>query len=113
MLIGLIADHGEEKNVMLDATYGRDISGHAFKQFFANVARLCTAAGVKKLLSAGSETSGAVHKGLRPEHLQIGPEIAPGVPALRAKASLVLALEPANFVTEDYFDRAARVLSAS
>ena len=45
--------------------------------------------------------------------LEIGPEIAPGVPALRvAGRPLVLALKSGNFGQEDFFARAADVLGA-
>lgn len=92
------------------AKYGRAESAEAFEQFFAKIAQLCTAAGVTKLLTAGGETSGAVVEGLGLSQLQIGPEIDPGVPALRASDSLVLALKSGNFGTEDYFEKAAKVL---
>lgn len=92
------------------AKYGRAASAEAFEQFFAEVARRCTAAGVRKLLTAGGETSGAVVEGLALSQLEIGPEIDPGVPALRASDALVLALKSGNFGGEDYFENAAQIL---
>ena len=91
--------------------YGRAESAAMFEQFFADVATLCTAAGVTKLLTAGGETSGAVVEALSLKHLEIGPEIDPGVPALRASDHLVLALKSGNFGAEDYFEKAALVLA--
>ena len=91
--------------------YGRAESAAMFEQFFADVATLCTAAGVTKLLTAGGETSGAVVEALSLKHLEIGPEIDPGVPALRASDHLVLALKSGNFGAEDYFEKAAVVLA--
>lgn len=95
------------------AKYGRGESAAAFEQFFAEVARRCRAAGIGKLLTAGGETSGAVVEGLALSQLEIGPEIDPGVPALRASDSLVLALKSGNFGAEDYFEKAAVVLDVS
>jgi len=94
-------------------TYGRDESAEAFEQFFAEVARICTAGGVRKLLTAGGETSGAVVAGLSLMQLEIGPEIDPGVPALRAGDGLVLALKSGNFGGTDYFEKAASILTGS
>ena len=91
--------------------YGRDESAEAFEQFFASIARICTGAGVRKLLTAGGETSGAVVEGLALSQLEIGPEIDPGVPALRAGNGLVLALKSGNFGSVDYFEKAAKILT--
>lgn len=91
--------------------YGRDRSAEAFETFFADVARLCTAAGVTRVLTAGGETSGAVVEGLGLSQLEIGPEIDPGVPALRASGTLVLALKSGNFGAQDYFEKAAGILA--
>jgi 3-dehydrotetronate 4-kinase len=93
--------------------YGRDESAETFEQFFADIARICTSAGVRKLLTAGGETSGAVVEGLALSQLEIGPEIDPGVPALRAGSGLVLALKSGNFGSVDYFEKAAKILTES
>ncbi|MEX3314356.1 3-oxo-tetronate kinase [Sulfitobacter sp. PS-8MA] len=93
--------------------YGRAESAEKFEQFFAAVARIVTAEGVRKLLTAGGETSGAVVEGLSLTQLEIGPEIDPGVPALRAGAGLVLALKSGNFGSVDYFEKAARILDGT
>jgi uncharacterized protein YgbK (DUF1537 family) len=90
--------------------YGRNESAGKFEQFFADVAMMCTAKGVHKLLTAGGETSGAVVEGLSLTQLEIGPEIDPGVPALRARDGLVLALKSGNFGSVDYFEKAAGIL---
>ncbi|MBT5296062.1 MAG: four-carbon acid sugar kinase family protein [Octadecabacter sp.] len=93
--------------------YGRDESAETFEQFFADIARICTKAGVRKLLTAGGETSGAVIEGLALSSLEVGPEIDPGVPALRAGSELVLALKSGNFGSIDYFEKAASTLTGS
>ena len=93
--------------------FGRDKSAAALEGFFAEVARRVIAGGVTRLLTAGGETSGAVVEGLALDTLEIGPEIDPGVPALRAGPNLVIALKSGNFGTPDYFEKAARTLAGN
>lgn len=93
--------------------YGRDESAEKFEHFFADVARMCTEQGARKLLTAGGETSGAVVEGLSLTQLEIGPEIDPGVPALRARDGLVLALKSGNFGSVEYFEKAAKILDGT
>lgn len=95
----------------VQAQFGLEKSAHALEQFFADVAQLLQAAGVRKILTAGGETSGAVVEGLTLKSLEIGPEIDPGVPALRAGPDLVIALKSGNFGAPDYFTKAAAILS--
>lgn len=90
---------------------GRETSAKLFEAFFASVARLVVRAGVRRLLVAGGETSGAVVESLGLASLEIGPEIDPGVPAMRARPDLVIALKSGNFGAPDYFAKAARVLA--
>ncbi|MFZ5961850.1 3-oxo-tetronate kinase [Thalassococcus sp. BH17M4-6] len=90
--------------------FGREASAEALEGLFAEVARKLVAAGVPKILTAGGETSGAVVEGLGLERLEIGPEIDPGVPALRAGDDLVIALKSGNFGAPDFFAKAAAVL---
>ncbi|MDB2389703.1 four-carbon acid sugar kinase family protein [Alphaproteobacteria bacterium] len=90
--------------------YGRDRAAVALESFFAEIACLVVANGVTRLISAGGETSGAIVEGLKLNSLKIGPEIAPGVPALRATDNLVLALKSGNFGTADFFANAATIL---
>ena len=85
----------------------------AFEALFAEVARRLVAGGVTRLITAGGETSGAVVEGLALSQLEIGPEIAPGVPAIRAGDNLTLALKSGNFGAADFFTRAAAVLEGA
>ena len=71
------------------------------------------AAGVTRLVSAGGETSGAIIEGLSLNTLSIGPEIAPGVPALRASDNLVFALKSGNFGAADFFTHANQMLKGN
>ncbi|WP_299624619.1 3-oxo-tetronate kinase [uncultured Tateyamaria sp.] len=92
-------------------TYGRERSADALEGFFADVARLCRDGGATRIITAGGETSGAVIEGLSLDTLEIGPEIDPGVPALRTGPDLVVALKSGNFGADDFFDKADRVLA--
>lgn len=93
--------------------FGRDASATALEGFFAEVARLSVAGGVTRLITAGGETSGAVVEGLHLSALEIGPEIDPGVPALRARPDLVIALKSGNFGSVDFFEKADRLLAGA
>ena len=91
--------------------YGRETVAGRLEDFFAETARQLVDGGVERLVTAGGETSGAVVEGLGIEALRIGPEIAPGVPALEAEGrDLVLALKSGNFGDEDFFGKALAVL---
>ncbi|MEP4247076.1 3-oxo-tetronate kinase [Tateyamaria sp.] len=92
-------------------TYGRERSSAAIEAFFADVAAKVRAGGATRIITAGGETSGAVVEGLRLDTLDIGPEIDPGVPALRAAPDLVVALKSGNFGTDDFFEKASRILA--
>ncbi|HMB75722.1 MAG TPA: nucleotide-binding domain containing protein, partial [Kiloniellaceae bacterium] len=89
---------------------GKARAAEALEGFFAEVARQAVAAGITRVVTAGGETSGAVVEGLSLERLEIGPEIDPGVPALRAGPDLAVALKSGNFGAPDFFAKAARVL---
>ncbi|MBL1406765.1 MAG: four-carbon acid sugar kinase family protein [Rhizobiales bacterium] len=92
--------------------YGNEKSAEAIESFFTEVSRQLVENGIECILTAGGETSGAVVEGLQLNELEIGPEIDPGVPALRAGPNLVLALKSGNFGAEDYFAKAARMLTS-
>ena len=94
------------------ARHGREAAAAAVEMLFAEAARLLVAGGVTRLITAGGETSGAVVEGLGLTVLEIGPEIAPGVPALKAGA-LALALKSGNFGDADFFAKAARALAGA
>jgi uncharacterized protein YgbK (DUF1537 family) len=92
-------------------TYGQIQTSEAIEDFFATVATLAVQGGASCVITAGGETSGAVVERLALGTLEIGPEIDPGVPALRAAPDLVVALKSGNFGAEDFFEKAARVLA--
>lgn len=91
--------------------HGTETVAARLDAFFAETARLLVAGGVTRLITAGGETSGAVVEGLSVARLEIGPEIDPGVPAIRAGDDLVLALKSGNFGATDFFAKAAERLA--
>ena len=92
--------------------YGRETVAVALEDFFAETALGLTSAGVRRLVVAGGETSGAVVAGLGIGALEIGPEIAPGVPALKASdRPLWLTLKSGNFGDEEFFAKALTTLA--
>jgi uncharacterized protein YgbK (DUF1537 family) len=97
----------------VQAEYGRDTAAKAIEGFFQTVAAQLVDAGVGGIISAGGETSGAVVLGTRASELEIGPEIDPGVPALRAGPDLVLTLKSGNFGASDFFAKAAKMLTSN
>jgi uncharacterized protein YgbK (DUF1537 family) len=94
----------------VQAEFGLDTVAAAVEGLFRQVSAALVANGVGAIISAGGETSGAVVLGASATELEIGPEIDPGVPALRAGPDLVLALKSGNFGAPDFFAKAARVL---
>jgi len=94
------------------AKYNQATASEALECFFSQLAQKLVAAGFTRLISAGGETSGAIVEGLSLTALDIGPEIDPGVPSLRAGDNLVLALKSGNFGASDFFEKAANLLSS-
>ncbi|MFK8111886.1 MAG: 3-oxo-tetronate kinase [Rubripirellula sp.] len=64
--------------------------------------------GVRRLVVAGGETSGAVTQKLGVQAIRIGPEIAPGVPWTESIGTtrIALALKSGNFGSADFFAEA-------
>lgn len=97
----------------VQAEHGRERAAKSVENFFESVAQGLLAEGVGGIISAGGETSGAVVLGTGATQLEIGPEIDPGVPALRAGPDLVLTLKSGNFGAPDFFAKAANVLTTN
>jgi uncharacterized protein YgbK (DUF1537 family) len=95
--------------------WGRDKVAAAIEGLFSDVAVGLVNAGIKRLVVAGGETSGAVATALDRPAFEIGPEIDPGVPAMLVPGSPVfaLALKSGNFGGPDFFDKALRVLGGA
>lgn len=87
--------------------YGTDVIASAIERLFADLSCALRDAGVRRMIVAGGETSGAVVEALNPAQLVIGPRLAAGVPALKAE-DLSLALKSGNFGGPDFFDEAMK-----
>jgi len=98
----------------VQARHGRDAAGHAIEQAMAAISEGLVAAGVRRLVVAGGETSGAVVDRLGIPAFLVGPEIAAGVPVLRcvgwSRGDAVLALKSGNFGGPDFFNDAIRLM---
>jgi len=96
-----------DKVAALQARLGREAAGALVEQALAAIAEGLVARGVRRLVVAGGETSGAVVSRLGVTSLRIGPEIDPGVPWTYAEpAGLHLALKSGNFGARDFFLKA-------
>ncbi|NCF29029.1 MAG: hypothetical protein GWP69_16720 [Gammaproteobacteria bacterium] len=104
----IYASAAPEKVSEVQATLGRDHAGELVEGVMAQVARELVALGVRKLVVAGGETSGAVVSALKVRALRIGPQIDPGVPwtASIGDLKLALALKSGNFGGPDFFQKA-------
>ncbi|HWY92284.1 MAG TPA: 3-oxo-tetronate kinase [Chthoniobacterales bacterium] len=94
---------------------GIEQAGILCEKFLASLAARLANDGYSQFIVAGGETSGAVVKQLAVDFLQIGPEIAPGVPwtvAFGAKRKIALALKSGNFGSEQFFIEAWQLLDA-
>ena len=81
----------------------------------ARIAAALVERGVRRMVVAGGETSGAAVARLGVRSLRIGPEIDPGVPWTLAEGSgppLMLALKSGNFGAPDFFTKAFEMLGA-
>jgi 3-dehydrotetronate 4-kinase len=87
---------------------GRERAGTLVEDAMAAIAKGLVAAGVRRLVVAGGETSGAVVKALGVTGLAIGPQIDPGVPACVTLGDrpLALALKSGNFGAVDFLTKA-------
>jgi uncharacterized protein YgbK (DUF1537 family) len=102
----------------LQAKLGVDAAGVLVERALASVARGLAERGVRRLVVAGGETSGAVVQALGVSQLRIGPQIDPGVPwcsarAEAADATMHLALKSGNFGAPDFFTRAFALLDSA
>ncbi|MDA9530976.1 3-oxo-tetronate kinase [Bradyrhizobium sp. CCBAU 25338] len=97
----------------LQARHGRDAAGHAIEQAMADIAESLVKSGVRRLIVAGGETSGAVVDRLKIPGFLVGLEIAAGVPVLRAvgaERDMLLALKSGNFGGAEFFSDALRLM---
>ena len=97
----------------VQAELGAACAGALVEAAMAQIAHGLVARGVRRLVVAGGETSGAVVQALGVTRLRIGAAICPGVPWTQAEGTaldspLHLALKSGNFGDVDFFDEALR-----
>lgn len=111
----LIYSSGEPEHVeAVQARFGREAVAHRLDDLFAQAGRALVVGGIRRLVVAGGETSGAVVSALSLSHVAIGPEIDPGVPILTTggDAPLALALKSGNFGSDDFFEKALAAMAS-
>ena len=113
----IYASGSPEEVQATQASLGVEAAGALVEAAFATLAKgAATLPQTSQLIVAGGETSGAVVSALGVAALQIGPQIAPGVPWTRAlgadgKKLLPLALKSGNFGGPDFFITATNMVN--
>jgi uncharacterized protein YgbK (DUF1537 family) len=115
MPVAIAASAPPDKVAAVQAKLGREPAGALIEDAMARIVHGLVARGVRRLVVAGGETSGAAVARLGVRSLRIGAEIDPGVPWTYAEGSgepLLLALKSGNFGGNDFFLKAFAVLEA-
>jgi uncharacterized protein YgbK (DUF1537 family) len=102
-----------ERVAALQQRHGGAIASHAIEQALSRIAAQLVAAGVRRLVVAGGETSGAVVDRLAIPAFLVEREIAPGVPILRAvgaQRDMLVALKSGNFGGPAFFTDALAMM---
>jgi uncharacterized protein YgbK (DUF1537 family) len=96
---------GTEELAAVQRDLGVERAAHLVETAMAAAARAMVARGVRRVVVAGGETSGAVVDALGPAGIRIGAEVAPGVPwtITTDEAPIALLLKSGNFGTEEFF----------
>ncbi|MDO8318182.1 3-oxo-tetronate kinase [Rhodoferax sp.] len=95
----------------VQAQLGVQAAGDLVEHTLAAIARGLVVLGVRQLVVAGGETSGACVQALGINQMKIGPQIDPGVPWCHAQSDaapnggLHLTLKSGNFGTDDFFSK--------
>lgn len=117
LLVYSTADPAAVKSVQ--QRLGVDEAGAMVERTLAAIARGLVERGVRQLVVAGGETSGACVQALGISQLQIGPQIDPGVPWCHAESEQAagegvhIALKSGNFGSPDFFVKAFAQLAPS
>ncbi len=93
---------------------GVEEAGALVERTLAAIAKGLVALGVRQLVVAGGETSGACVQALGITQMQIGPQIAPGVPWCFASSEgtpIHITLKSGNFGSQDFFTQAFTMLA--
>ena len=100
----------------VQAQLGVQAAGDLVEHTLAAIARGLVGLGVRQLVVAGGETSGACVQALGINQMKIGPQIDPGVPWCHAQTDVALdgglhlTLKSGNFGTDDFFIKSFRCL---
>jgi uncharacterized protein YgbK (DUF1537 family) len=114
LLVYSTSDPGAVKSVQ--GRLGVQAAGDMVERTLAAIARGLVMRGVRQLVVAGGETSGACVQALNIQQLTIGPQIEPGVPWCHALSDaagpegLHLTLKSGNFGGDDFFGKAFKVI---
>ena len=111
---GPVLIYSTAESAAVKAVQGRlgvEQAGALVEQTIAAIARGLVEMGVRQLVVAGGETSGACVQALGIEQMRIGPQIDPGVPWCHAASPLApqglhLTLKSGNFGGADFFELA-------
>ncbi|MDQ0025787.1 uncharacterized protein YgbK (DUF1537 family) [Variovorax paradoxus] len=115
VLVYSTAEAGAIKSVQ--GRLGVEEAGAMVERTIAAIARGLVERGVRQLVVAGGETSGACVQALGIAQMQIGPQIDPGVPWCHARTDVAegtpvhIALKSGNFGGDDFFTKAFTVLA--
>lgn len=110
VLVYSSADSNAVKSVQ--GRLGVEEAGAMVERTIAAIARGLVAQGVRQLVVAGGETSGACVQALNVLQMKIGPQIDPGVPWCHAQSDVAgsdglhITLKSGNFGTDDFFTKA-------
>lgn len=91
-------------------------AGELVEQTLSSIAKELVQVGVRQLVVAGGETSGAVVQALEVERMVIGPQIDPGVPWTSVISPVCngdtvhVTLKSGNFGTNDFFEKSFALL---
>jgi uncharacterized protein YgbK (DUF1537 family) len=116
VLVYATAEPGAVQQVQAQLGVGR--AGELVEQALSRIALGLVERGVRQLVVAGGETSGAVVQALGVRQMTIGAQIDPGVPWTAAASpatggqTLHLALKSGNFGSTDFFTKAFERLGA-
>jgi 3-dehydrotetronate 4-kinase len=96
----------------LQTMFGQEQTGDAIETALGVIAARLAANGMRRFVVAGGETSGAVTKALGVNALDIGPQVAPGVPATQSRGAtrFGLVLKSGNFGGPDFFREAIEAI---
>jgi 3-dehydrotetronate 4-kinase len=109
----IYATAASEEVRAVQSQLGAERAGSLVEQGLAKAAVAAQGMGFRRFVIAGGETSGAVSKALGVVQLDIGREIAPGVPWCIATSdgdTIAIALKSGNFGAETFFEDALGML---